>query len=251
MTIRPAAAFLLASLVSVPCLAKEATIGEASITLTTPAGQCELDPKQPDDARTLQTTEGAVAGVGNRLLGFYADCKQLTDWRTGKRPLLEDFSQYQTLASAVSSAAPPAPEEMIKQICSQQREKGEKMMSGLARDIKARVEEAVRGVTVNQTRFLGVVAEEPGVCYAAMAQRLKGETGKDVTLIAVFATTFIKGKIVYYYLYSPYRSTQTVTAVLAKHKLNVAALLQANKKMARGPGRKDLPSRLASGPRSW
>ena len=44
-----------------------------------------------------------------------------------------------------------------------------------------------------------------------MAQRIKAETGKDVTLIAVFATTYIKGKIVYYYLYSPYRSTQTVT----------------------------------------
>ena len=119
-------------------------------------------------------------------------------------------------------------------------------MSGLAPDLKARIEEAVRGVTVNQTRFLGVVGEEPSVCYAALAQRIKAETGKDVTLVSVFATTFIKGKIVYYYLYSPYRSAQTVTALLARHKLNVAALLQANKKMALGPQRIDRASRLAS-----
>jgi hypothetical protein len=246
MTIRTAAAaFLFASLLSMPCQAKEASIGEASVTLTTPSGQCELDPKQPGDARMLQATEGMLAGVGNRLLGFYADCKQLTDWHTGKRPLLEDFSQYQTLQSAANSAAPPNPEEAIKQLCSQQRQEGEKMMSGLAPDLKARVEEAVRGVTVNQTRFLGVVGEEPSVCYAALAQRIKAESGKDVTLVSVFATTFIKGKIVYYYLYSPYRSAQTVTALLARHKLNVAALLQANKKMAQGPGRNysSVPSR--------
>ena len=62
----------------------------------------------------------------------------------------------------------------------------------------------------------------------------------------MFATTYIKGKIVYYYLYSPYRSTQTVSALLAKHKLNVAALLQANKKMARAPGR-DQAWHLAAG----
>ena len=62
----------------------------------------------------------------------------------------------------------------------------------------------------------------------------------------VFATTFIKGKIVYYYLYSPYRSAQTVTSLLARHKLNVAALLQANKKMAQVPRRKDRAWHLAA-----
>jgi hypothetical protein len=38
----------------------------------------------------------------------------------------------------------------------------------------------------------------------------------------------VQGKLVFYYLYSPYRSAQTMTALLAKHKLNIAALLAAN-----------------------
>jgi hypothetical protein len=245
MPIRPASLLLLASLLSFPCLAKDAKVGEASITLTAPPGQCELDAKLPGDAGMLKTTEDTLTGVGNRLLAFYADCKQLTDWRAGKR-LLEDFAQYQTVIAAVEAQAPAAPEETIKELCTKQREEGEKTMSGLSPNLKARIEEAVRGVTVNQVRFLGVVAEEPGVCYAAMAQRFKAETGKDVTLVAVFASMFLKGKIVHYYLYSPYRSAQTVTAVLAKHKLNVAALLSANKKTARAPGRPDRAPRLAS-----
>lgn len=231
MTTRPAAvAFLLATLAGLsPCLAKDAKIGAVSIVLPTPAGQCELDPKQPSDARLLQVTEGALAGVGNRLLAVYANCKQLTDWRTGKRELLEEFAQYQTAVAAADAPAPSTPNETLKQHCTKERQEGEKAMSGLAPDIKTRIEEAVRGVTVNQIRYLGVIADEPGACYAAMAQRFKTETGKDVTLVGVYATMFIKGKIVHYYLYSPYRSAQTVTALLARHKPNVAALMAANK----------------------
>ena len=96
MSIRPAVILLLlASLLGRPCLAKDAKVGQTSITLTAPSGQCELDPGQPSDARMLQITESTLASVGNRLLGFYADCKQLNDWRPVKRALLEDFAKYQ------------------------------------------------------------------------------------------------------------------------------------------------------------
>ena len=63
---RPAVAFLLASLVSLPCQAKEAKIGEATVTLTTPTGQCELDPTQPGDARMLQVTGRAISESATR-----------------------------------------------------------------------------------------------------------------------------------------------------------------------------------------
>ena len=228
MSIRPAVILLLASLLGLPCLAKDAKVGQTSVTLTAPSGQCELDPGQPSDARMLQITESTLASVGNRLLGFYADCKQLNDWRTGKRALLEDFAQYQTAIAAMDAPAPAAPAEAIKQLCSQQREASEKVVTGIATDMKVRIEEAVRGVQLNQVRSLGVVAEDANACYAALVQRFKAETGKDVTIMALFATTFVQGKLVLYYLYSPYRSAQTMPALLAKQKLNVAALLAAN-----------------------
>ena len=57
MPIRSAVALLLASLVSLPCQAKDAKVGQASLVLTAPTGQCELDPMQAGDARMLKTTE--------------------------------------------------------------------------------------------------------------------------------------------------------------------------------------------------
>ena len=109
------------------------------------------------------------------------------------------------------------------------RAEGERMMVGMASDMKARVEEAIKNAQVNQSRFLGVMAEDPTACYSAIVQRLKSETGKDVTIVGLFAAVYLKGKPVYYYLYSPYRSAQTATVLLAKHRQNVATLLAANK----------------------
>lgn len=218
---------LVAALVCSPCLARDARIGQATITLTPPGGHCELDRAQPGDAPMLQAVDTAIGS--NKLLAMFADCKQHADWRAGKRGLLEDFSQYQVAAQAIDAPPEAAPVQALKQLCATLRAEGERMMIGLAPDMKTRIEQAVRSAQVNQTRFLGVVAEEPTACYSAMAQRLKAETGKDVTIVGLFAATFVKGKSVYYYLYSPYRSAQTVTVLLAKHKQNVAALLAANK----------------------
>jgi hypothetical protein len=242
------AATLVACLLAAPCLAREVTIGGTPVDLTAPSGQCELEAGRPGDARMLQTTETALSGVGNRLLAFFADCKQLDDWRAGKRPLLEDFAQYQAAAATIGAPPPPAPDDIIKQNCAAQRKEGERTLSRLATDIKTRIEEAIRGVTVNQVRFLGVVGEEPGVCYGAIVQRFRAETGKDVTIVGVYATMFVRGKLVHYYLYTPYRSAQTVTALVARHKLNVAALLAANRKAARAPAP---ATHLASARRSW
>jgi hypothetical protein len=227
MSIRPAVVLLLASLFSLPCLAKDAKVGQVSIALTAPPGQCELDPGQPSDAGTLQAVRTAIGG--NTLLAMFADCKQLTDWRVGKRGLLEDFAQYQVSSDAMDMLPPPDPVQMLKQLCAHLREEGERMMTGLAPDVKQRVEQALKNTQVNQLRFLGVVADEESACYGAIAQRLKAQTGKDVTIVGLSATMFVKGKLLYYYLYAPYRSVQTVTALLARHKLNVAALLAANK----------------------
>jgi hypothetical protein len=226
---------LFAALLCGPCLAREVKLGETNITLTSPPGQCELDRGVPGDARLLQAVETAIGG--NRLLAMYAECRQHADWRAGKRGLLEDFAQYQVAPQFADAPPEPAPEQALKQLCATLRADGERLMAGLAPDMKARIEQAVRNAQVNQTRFLGVVAEEPAACYSAMAQRLKAETGKDVTIIGLFAATYVRGKLVYYYLYSPYRSTQTVTTLLARQKRNVAALLEANKKVARAPGR--------------
>ena len=54
--------------------------------------------------------------VGNRLLAFSADCAQLADWRTGKRELLDNIAQYQTLIAWENGPLPAAAVTTIKQV---------------------------------------------------------------------------------------------------------------------------------------
>lgn len=215
-------------LLAAPAQAKDVTIGKTSIALTLPAGFCDMDPSQASDDRIMKAVESMLAGA-NRLLAMSAECKQLTQWREGKRPLLSDFSQVQTSTRMMEAESPPNPQAALKEICATLRTDGEKAVVGLASDMKSRIEAALKEVKQNQVRFLGVVAEDPTACYAVIVQRMKAETGKDVTLMALSATAYVKGKIVFYYLYAPYQNNYTVTALLARHKTNVAALLAANK----------------------
>jgi hypothetical protein len=55
------------------------------------------------------------------------------------------------------------------------------------------------------------------------------QTGTDIAQAAVFATTIVKSKLVYYYLFAPYVSGQSVIDLLNQLRRNVAALEASNR----------------------
>jgi hypothetical protein len=108
------------------------------------------------------------------------------------------------------------------------RTQGEKTVAGASPDVKARIEAAIKGAKVNEMSFLGVLAEDSNACYSALPQKIETEVGTAKTQVTLSAVTAVKGKAVFYYLYTVYQSADTVTAALARHRKNVAALLAAN-----------------------
>jgi hypothetical protein len=47
-------------------------------------------------------------------------------------------------------------------------------------------------------------------------------------MVVLWASLVVRGKLISYYLMSPYVSKASVPTLLAKHKKNVAAVLKAN-----------------------
>lgn len=215
---------------ALPAQTREAKIGGASIDLTMPAGFCELEEKLPTDQRAVAALRKLVTGSGNELLAFAADCSQLDAWRTGKRQLLDDFVQFQTPASSANKPLPLAPGEFIKQVCALTRDQAARLLAGAAPDIHTRIEETLRRVKVNETSFVGVLAEDPTACYSALLQKLQTEVGTEKTQLSVYAVTVVKGKVVYFYLFTPYLGGATVESILAKQKINVGEFIAANRK---------------------
>jgi hypothetical protein len=240
MLSRLAFAALLLTAVAAGALASPARIGGVPIYLPAPHGFCDLSESNPSDKRMVTTLTGLLEKSGNKLLGMSADCQQLTDWRTGKRQLLDDYAQYQT---PIGSMDKP-PSETVAQTCATLRQEGNKILENQLPDIKARVESTLTKIKMNETSFLGVLAEDANACYAGLIQKIHTEAGTDKTQITAFAVTIIKNKSVFGYRFSVYRNQQTIGVVLGKLKADVSALLVAN---GRGP-QAQAPARQSENP---
>jgi hypothetical protein len=218
------AALLLAAAAS-SALAAQATIGGASINLPPPGGFCELSESDPSDKRLVTTLGGLLEKSGNKLLSMSADCRQLTDWHGGKRKLLDDYGQYQTPIASMNQP----PSETVAQTCKTLRDEGNKILANQLPDIKKRVESTIKEIKLNETSFIGVLAEEQNACYAGLIQKIHTEANTDKTQITVFAISTVKDKSVFTYRFSVYRNAQSVDAALGKIKIDVAAMLAANR----------------------
>jgi hypothetical protein len=203
-------------------------VGTAQVTFLAPAGHCLLEATQRADAGMLKFIEGMLEGSSNKLLMHYAECSQLKGWRAGSKPLLDDFAQYQTMVAYLDKDFPVPGDEVIKQACNATRSEGEKITADLLPEVRTRIAGLASEIKLNEMKFLGALAQDPSTCYAALLQKFKTETGPDKTQLCVYSINFVRGKVIYYYLYGPYDDSSSVDAMLSRHKINTAAFQAAN-----------------------
>jgi hypothetical protein len=227
-TICVAASSICWGLLSVGAIAKEVKVGTASVILPSPQGYCDLDTTQTAEARAVSDTERMLST--NRLLAFSADCEQLAEYRATKGATpLDNFAQYQTLASWENRPLPGPPGAIIKWVCGNMRAQGERIALNATSEIKARAEEVLEKVKVNDIQVLGVVGEEPLACYVALLKKFRSVDSSEKTQAVALVTTIVNFKLIYYYLYAPYVSSATVTDTLEQLRTNVEALWAANR----------------------
>jgi hypothetical protein len=153
---RPIVIALASAVFGSSALAAEVTLQGVTCNLPPPAGFSELEDQNPSDKRVLATLTDVLAKSGNKLLSMSADCQQLADWRTTKRPLLDDYVNYQT---------PIGPTfETIQQRCNTLRAEGDKIQSNQTSDITARLKGALPKIGLTNSSFMGVLAEDPTAC---------------------------------------------------------------------------------------
>jgi hypothetical protein len=107
------------------------------------------------------------------------------------------------------------------------RAQGEKMVTAMGQDARTRYEEVLKNVKLNETRFIGVLGEEPTICYAALVERLVVDDAEK-TQVTVFATAVVGGKIVYFYLYAPHVSGNSIVDVFELVKAQMVRFKAAN-----------------------
>ena len=63
----------------------------------------------------------------------------------------------------------------------------------------------------------------------SLLQKFQAEDKTDVLQLTTYSTTLVKGKWIYYYLFTDYKNTGSVTEALERHKKNVHAFLALNR----------------------
>ena len=217
---RPIVIALASAVFGSSALAAEVTLEGVTFNLPPSVGFCELEDQNPSDKRVLATLTDVLAKSGNRLLSMSADCQQLADWRTTKRPLLDDYVNYQTPIGPIF--------ETIQQTCNTLRAEGDKIPSNQNSDITARLKGAVPKIGLTSSSFIGVLVADPTACYAGLLQKLRTEAGTDRTEVVIFAATIVKNRLVFVYGITPYVDSDSVGRVLAMLKGHVPKLLAAN-----------------------
>jgi hypothetical protein len=227
--IRLTTALLLSCLVSLAATAADVKIGEVSLHLPPPPGYCEMDAVLASDAHLIARMHSTLTNTGNRLLAMSADCTELKDWRNGKRSDLAHVAEYQTVLRFENQALPDTAQNVLKGYCNGMRMLGERSMPGISADARDRVEQALKLVKSNEMIFLGVVAEEPLVCYGATVQKVKLLSDDENPQVAIFAATILKAKVVLSYLFAPYVDRETVIQVLTRQRAHLTQLQRANR----------------------
>ena len=226
--IRLATALFLSCSISLAAMATDAKIGDVSLHLPHPPGYCEMDPVLATDGPLIGRLHATMTKTGNRLLVISADCAELRDWRNGKRQDLEHMAQYQTIIALENQPLPVPPEKMAKNFCANMNAVALRSMDHTLADPQKRSEQASKDLKLNEIKLLGMVAEDPLVCYTATMQKFRVGAREPTTQVAIIATTLVRSKVVQLYLFSPYTSGKTISQLLTKQRTNVSQLQRAN-----------------------
>jgi hypothetical protein len=206
--------------------AQEVNIGPTSVKLTPPQGQCQLSNEKGDEALLVGKMRELIAR-SNKLLAIYADCDELAQFRLGKVVAFDSYAEYFFPIDALKMSIPP---DAITKMCAVMRSKNDDDLAAIMRNTAPDIDRVFPGMKINQPKFLGVLAEEPMVCYSGQLSKITSTSGEEKVQITILAMILLKGTLMAYQQFAPYRSGDTILNLLGKNRANVAALIAANGK---------------------
>lgn len=204
-----------------------AKIGGRDIALVVPAGHCALERANPSDKRVIELVEKLLAGR-NALHLTTTDCKELDDWRAGRRENLGEYTQTQSHIPLDGRDFRGQESQLLKEICAQTRKQGGAIAQTVEADIQKRLQASREQIQLQNVSMLGALDEDQHGCYVGMLIKLATEQGKSKTQLCVFANVILQGKLVYLYRYSERLDEAEVKRLLAERKATARAHVEAN-----------------------
>jgi hypothetical protein len=194
------------------------SIGPHQISVPVPLGHCVLQETDSNHNRLIQMQRDVQKGV-NEVLFLSADCDQLSDWESGRKPTLDDYGLVLSPSSAVNKKFDLTNDQFVSVMRHHLVNLGAKEIDHVVDKYVDRLndvlEESFGSIRVNETEMLGILSQDKNGLYVGMSQLLTTETGENKRQIGVASFLLIKGKPITLNLYTIYRGASTIHGTLS------------------------------------
>jgi hypothetical protein len=230
-------AVVAAAVAALPAQAKQVHVVQVDgvrVGVPVPAGYCVMDRNHPSDRRVIGYFERVNKGK-NRILVTIADCRQLRDWRGGRRKLLGHYA-YLTVATQLEGRTISMPPARFARVMERSfRRRGMEIVKRGNTVWRKRIEKTLPTVRVNENRFLGVLRTDGHAAYIGLIQRVRTEYGTEKVVLGMTSTGLVRGKVLSFSFYSDYAAagsgppTGTVEGLLDVNARFRQAMTEANR----------------------
>lgn len=192
------------------------------IVLTPPNGYCEVGTHSVEQALVRQTSE--AVGNSNRILSFFADCRELEELRSGKRQVIDNYGQ-------IMAPSPNGQLRILKGFTRQEYLK--KMSARLNADLPSAIRNAEvwakQVVPGYQTQgSLGLLRIDSNGMYLGMLMATSDSAGKVRKIVGVLGTTLVKELPISINLYQSFSRLPDLGGLLARQQAAMAFFVRAN-----------------------
>ena len=233
-------ATLAVALAALPAQARQihtVQIDGARISIPIASGYCVMDRNNASDKRIIGYFERVNTGR-NRVLVTIADCRQLRDWRAGRRKLLGHYAYMTSPTHLKGRTISMPPARFAKEIERTFRRRGMEIVKRGNTVWRKRIEKELPTVRVNGNKFLGVLHTDQHASYIGLIQRVRTEAGTDKVVLGTTSTGLVRGKVLSFNFYSDYTAGSgsrigTVDGLLVVNTRFRQAMTEANQSGSR------------------
>lgn len=196
--------FMLAQAGAATAETYSSDVGGREVYMEVPDGQCVLTGADPNEAMVLEFLDTASAGVNFVLMAF-ADCRQLQDWKQGRRATLDEFGYIATPAAMPEVPGQNDLNAVLDQQFSQMPESEFGRLLGLTDGrAQAKLDELAIGAQLHQTIPLGYFGFDSNGSYMGLIQKLSTDRVAEKTMITMFSSIAVNNRILLLYLVDSY-----------------------------------------------
>lgn len=205
-----------------------ADVGGTMVSIVAPDDWCTLEPGRVTDARVVGILREGMERTGHTFVVGYADCGELGRWRTAQQRNLENYGFVAYNNGLRKFVYPGTEAAFVLEMRKSTENVGQKYIDDLVDRTREVVEEIQPMATLGKLTYLGIVGEDESSLYMGGIMAVQTELGDRKLLAVSYATTLLRKKVMYTYVYTPYDDAQVFSQLLKEHKKWAARLRAVN-----------------------